>query len=281
MEHLLPAAALLVCLVLAASTMRRYLARHRTHEAIWSLTFTAFGLAAGAELYGVLFGWTPPLVRLYYLAGASLSVGFLAAGTLYLLVPRPLARAGLFVVLIQSVVMVLLVLRTPIDPSLVETAGWSALARDANVRALAITINALGTIVVVVGSFGSAYALWVRGLGGRAGGVALIGLGTLTVGMGGSLTRFGHAYLYGPMVVGLLVIYAGYRQANRRTLPAPPVEPPAATAESASAVAAVLADSEVTAPGSVRAGQVSASMSRSDVECASSAAGADRRMRAS
>ena len=40
----------------------------------------------------------------------------------------------------------------------------------------------------------------------------LIGLGTLTVAAGGSLTRFGHHLLYGPMVLGLLIIFAGYRR---------------------------------------------------------------------
>src|SRR4029079_15093378 len=43
-------------------------------------------------------------------------------------------------------------------------------------------------------------------------GVLLIGLGTLTIAAGGSLTRFGHHLLYGPMVLGLLVIFAGYRR---------------------------------------------------------------------
>ena len=52
----------------------------------------------------------------------------------------------------------------------------------------------------------------MSGNGGRALGVFLIGLGTLTVAAGGSLTRFGHHLLYGPMVLGLLLIFAGYRR---------------------------------------------------------------------
>src|SRR5205814_5831364 len=98
-----------------------------THELIWSATFAAFGVAAGAELYGQLFRWTPTLARTYYLAGASLSVGFLAAGTLFLLVPRPIAIVGLLVVLVQSAFMVFLVSRAPVDPDAIQLAGWSAL----------------------------------------------------------------------------------------------------------------------------------------------------------
>jgi hypothetical protein len=108
--------------------------------------------------------------------------------------------------------MVFLVLRSNVDPELAQVAGWSALSKDGSLRALALTINVLGTLVVIIGTFGSAYAQWVAGHGSRAGGVLLIGVGTLIVATGGSLTRFGHHLLYGPMVLGLLVIFAGYRR---------------------------------------------------------------------
>ena len=214
MDLVLPGAAAALCVVLAWSMLRRFCARRRLHELIWGLTFCAFGLAAGAEAYASVLGWTPSLVRLYYLAGASLSVGFLALGTLVLLVPRRIALVVLGVVLVQSAFMVFLVLRSPVDPEAVRTAGWSALGKDGNLRALALTINVLGTLVVLIGTFGSAYAQWSNGVGSRALGVLLIGVGTLTVAAGGSLTRFGHHLLYGPMVLGLLLIYAGYRRAT-------------------------------------------------------------------
>jgi hypothetical protein len=210
MEVLLPGAAAALCVALAWQMLRRFVARRRVHEFVWGVTFVAFGVAAGAEAYGSLFGWTPGLVRLYYLNGALLPVGFLALGTLVLLVPRPIALVALAVVLIQSLFAVFLVLRAGVDPEIVKVAGWSALSRDAPVRALTLTINVLGTVVVLIGTFGSAYAQWSRGAGSRAFGVFLIGAGTLIVASGASLTRYGHHFLYGPMVLGLLVIYAGY-----------------------------------------------------------------------
>jgi hypothetical protein len=220
-EQILPGAAACLCLVLAWSMLRRFAARRRLHELIWGATFGAFGLAAGTELYAGIFGWTPPLVRLYYLAGASLSVDFLALGTLVLLVPRRIALVALGVVLVQSAFMIFLVMRSSVDPEAVRVAGWSALARDGSLRALALTINVLGTLTVLIGTFGSAYAQWVGGNGSRALGVLLIGLGTLTVATGASLTRYGHHFLYGPMVLGLLLIFAGYQRAtapSRRSL---------------------------------------------------------------
>lgn len=219
MELLLPGAATALCLALAWQMLTRFVTRRRVHELIWGATFTAFGLAAGAELYANLFGWTPSLVRLYYLAGASMSVGFLALGALVLLVPRPIALVALGVVLIQSLSMVFFVLRTPVDPELARVLGWEALPKEAPVRALALTINVLGTMVVLLGTFGSAYAQWSRGHGSRAFGVFLIGFGTLIVASGASFTRFGHHYLYGPMVLGLLVILAGYLRVTAPHVP--------------------------------------------------------------
>ena len=171
MDLVLPGTAAGLCVVLAWAMLRRFVARRRLHELIWGVTFCAFGVAAGAEAYASLFGWTPALVRLYYLAGASLSVGLLALGTLVLLVPRRIALVALGVVLVQSAFMVFLVLRSPVDPEAIRTAGWSALGRDGSLRALALTINILGTLIVLLGTFGSAYAQWVSGNGSRAFGV--------------------------------------------------------------------------------------------------------------
>jgi hypothetical protein len=110
--------------------------------------------------------------------------------------------------------MIFLVLRAPVDPEAARVAGWEALTKAGSLRALALTINVLGTLVVLIGTFGSAYAQWVGGHGSRALGVLLIGVGTLIVAAGASLTRYGHHLLYGPMVLGLLVIFAGYRRAT-------------------------------------------------------------------
>jgi hypothetical protein len=218
----LPAAAMVLSLALAWATMRRYLARRRTHELIWSATFGSFALAAGAEVAGGLWGWTPLLARLYYLAGATLSVGYLACGTLYLLAPREIAFAGLLVTLVQSTAAVLLVWRASVDAESLAVAGWAALEKRGELIALAITINSLGTIVVVGGALISAWLLWRgRAPAERAGGIALIGLGTLVVALGGTLTRLGHhEYLYVAMVPGLLLIFLGYRLANSKPPPA-------------------------------------------------------------
>ena len=217
----LPAVSLALSLALTWATLRRYLARRRPHELVWSATFASFALAAGCEVLGGLAAWTPLLARLYYLAGATLSVGYLAVGTLYLLAPRELAFAGLVVTLVQSTAAVFLVWQAPVDPDALATRGWAALEKRGELSALAIWINSLGTLIVASGALGSAWSLTQgRGPAGRAVGVALIGIGTLVVALGGTLTRFGrHEYLYAAMAPGLLLIFGGYLLANSAPRP--------------------------------------------------------------
>ena len=213
---LLPSVVLLLCLVLGWSTLRRYAARHRAHELVWAVTFLSFGVAAACEVYGTLAGWSVGLTYLYYLTGRSLSVGFLAVGTLYLLVPRSLAHVALGVALVQTLSMAVLLMRVQADPEVMRELGWRALSKEGAVRAIAMAVNYLGTVIVVVGTVASAYALWSRGLAGRAGGVLLIGVGTIVVAVGASLTPRGEEYLYGGMAAGLLVVFLGYRLVNAR-----------------------------------------------------------------
>ncbi|MFN8525167.1 MAG: hypothetical protein U0821_18890 [Chloroflexota bacterium] len=214
----LPATCLVLSAALAVSCTRRYWRRRRTSELVWAGTFAAFGLAAGCETAGSVFGWTETLARTYYLTGATLSVGYLAVGTIYLLTPAPIARAALLVVLVQSTAGALLVWRAPIDTALLATEGWAALQRRGDLVALAITVNALGTLVVVGGALGSAWLLWRgRAAARAASGIALIGVGTIVVALGGSLTRLGQRdLLYAAMAPGLLLIFVGYHLAASR-----------------------------------------------------------------
>jgi hypothetical protein len=121
-----------------------------------------------------------------------------------------------------------LVWRAQVDVESLATAGWSALEKRGELIALAITINTLGTVIVVGGALASAWLLWQgRGMVERGAGVALIGLGTLVVALGGTLTRLGrHEYLYAAMVPGLLLIFGGYLLANvrRRSPGSPPID---------------------------------------------------------
>ena len=215
----------LACAVLVGVDAAR---RPKPDRVSWAIAFGLFAIAAGAEVVGSLDGWTPMLVRLYYLTGATLVVGYLALGQLYLLFGSRIAKVAPGAALLVTALAATFVLDAPIDEARLASAGWHALERGPALIATTVSINALGTAVVVGGALWSAATFWgKRVVSNRMIGCVLIALGTLVVAAGGSLTRLGNPeYLYVAMAVGVATIFAGYLQARRRD------RPPATTAES-------------------------------------------------
>ena len=180
-------------------------------------------LGAACEVAGTRWGWNPFLARLYYFSGATLVVGYLALGTLFLLAPRPrgprraerppgppAACAGF------------LVAAAPVDPTILPVEGWTALQKGPALVALTITLNVGGTVIVVGGALLSAWRARprrgaVRPPGGarRLAATLLIAGGALVVASGGTLTRLGHhSYLYLAMAPGVCLLLAGYLTAE-------------------------------------------------------------------
>ncbi|MDQ4099137.1 MAG: hypothetical protein M3121_01395 [Chloroflexota bacterium] len=197
-----------LCALVIAGDARR---RPRPDKLAWAFAFTMFALAAGADAAGRSLGWEPWLARLYYATGPALVVGFLALGELYLLFPVAMRRFAPGIALLLSALWVSLVLGAPIDAARLSDEGWEAIERGPALVTLGITINSLGT-AVIIGGLG--YSIWRfqrrGGFRNRMIGCALIALGTLVVAAGGSLTRLGHyEYLYIAMAAGVTLIFAG------------------------------------------------------------------------
>ena len=188
-----PIIATLISLACAVVVARDAWRRPKPDKVAWAIAFAVFAVAAGAEVAGSLAGWTPLLVRAYYLAGAVLVVGYLALGELYLLAPRRVEAIGPGAALLVTALAVTVVLDAPIDPARLERDGWEAIERGPALIALAASINALGTLILVGGALVSAWRFWRRGIHRqRMIGCLLIAGGTLLVATGGTLTRFGH-----------------------------------------------------------------------------------------
>ncbi len=206
------------CAILIGLDARR---RPSPDKLAWLVAFALFSVAAGSEVIGSLAGWTPLLVRVYYVAGAMLVVGFLGLGQLYLLFKDRLARIGPGVAMFMVAVAVALISDAPIAPDRLATEGWHALERGPALIAVTVALNVGGTAIVVGGALYSAWQFWRRRIfRHRMIGCALIALGTLIVASGGTLTRFGQAeYLYIAMAIGVTVIFAGYLEARRREAP--------------------------------------------------------------
>lgn len=212
-----PAASAVISLACALVVAWDGWRRPKPDKVAWGIAFALFAASAGAEVVGALAGWTPALVRAYYLTGAVLVVGYLAVGELYLLAPRRMAAVGPGATLLVTAVAVAVVRDAPVDRARLASDGWKALEPGGTLLALTIGINSLGTVVVVGGALWSAWRFWKRRVQRhRAIGCVLIAVGTLLVASGGTLTRFGHReYLYIAMAAGVAIIFAGYLEARR------------------------------------------------------------------
>ena len=206
-----PAAAALIAALCAAFVGWDALKHPRPERAIWALAFLVFAIAASTEVIGSMAGWSAALARMYYLTGAVLVVGVLALGELYLLFPGRMPSFTPGVSLLVVAVAATAVWSAPIDVSRLEANGWHALERGPFLVALAATINAGGTLVLVGGALYSAWRLRAtRGSAQRAAGCLLIAAGTVVVALGGTVTRFGRPeYLYVAMSLGIAIIFSG------------------------------------------------------------------------
>lgn len=212
-----PIIALVVSVCCMAVIGKDTLRRPRPDRVVWTIAFAIFAIASATEVIGDLSGWTEPIVRLYYVTGAVLVVGYLALGELYLLAGKRIAKFAPGVTLLLTALAITLVVNAPIDQAKLAHEGWEAIETSAGLTALTLLMNIGGSLVLIVGALWSAWKF--RKLGTqrrRMIGCILIALGTFIVASGGTLTRFGHReYLYIAMAVGIVVIFAGVLETRR------------------------------------------------------------------
>ncbi len=220
-ESALAAAASLVALAFALSTLERWQDRRRRHEAAWTVALFMFTVGAGALWLGASNGWDSATFRAFYLFGAILNVPFLALGTVYLLGGRragdrwaaAVALAGAF----AAGVVVVAPLRRQVPahrlPQGTEVFGPLP-------RVLAAVASGAGALVVIGGAVWSAWRL-TRGRTRAGGGRlvvanALIAVGTVVLGASGLLNSVlgemeGFAVT---LTVGICILFAGFLTAT-------------------------------------------------------------------
>jgi hypothetical protein len=199
-----------------AVVAKDYFARPKPSGVAWVVAFAIFGVAALSEVVGTLVGWTPLLARTYYVLGATLVVGYLALGELYLLMRRERADRAAGVMIVLTALAIALISRAPLAGD-VASEGWHALERGPALTALTIGINTTGTAILVGGLLYSSVSFLRRGImRNRMIGCFLIAAGALTVATGGTLTRLGSdQYLYIAMSLGIALIFLGYMRARQ------------------------------------------------------------------
>ena len=215
-----PLAATVISSICAAVIGRDALRRPRPEMLAWTVAFVTFAVAAGAEAVAVAGEWTPLLVRVFYLAGAVLVVGYLGLGELYLLAPRRMAALKFVpgLAILVTALGATLVWAAPIDEALLSEDGWRAMERGPALVALVALCSGLGTLILVGGALWSAWRFRKLGIyRHRMVGCLLIAVGTLTVAAKGTLGRTGlpeDAFSIA-MAVGVAIIFAGYLETRR------------------------------------------------------------------
>ncbi|MEA2623737.1 MAG: hypothetical protein QOH61_2647 [Chloroflexota bacterium] len=212
-DALLSLATVALSLLLTLWIGRQWLRRRRPHQLAWSVAFTLFTIGVASQLGAALIGWSEPLYRIWYLSGAVLAAAWLGHGTVLLLAGTRMARVLTLLLAVASVVATGIVLAAPVDFAL-GTAGGPASGAGfpGLVRMLTPIFNVYGTGALLIGAAVSlSKYLWSGGNGRRSAGTAMIGVGTLVIALGGTLSRFGvPEALYLSELVALLMILAGF-----------------------------------------------------------------------
>ena len=180
----------------------------------WMIGVALYCVGTLTEATTTIFGWSEPVFRSWYVAGALLGAAPLAQGTVYLLLPRRIADRLAIAVATYIAIASAFVIATPILPEMVES---HRLTGDAMawqwVRLFSPLVNLYAVVFLIGGAIYSAVKYKRQGgSGARVRGNWLIAIGAILPGIGGSFARAGVVeVLYVTELIGLLLIWAGDR----------------------------------------------------------------------
>ena len=218
--HFVPVITTLIALAFSAAVFRRYRERGGQHLLWWSIGLATYAIGAGTEAATTLLGWHESIFRAWYITGALLGGAPLAQGSVYLHLPRRTANyltVALVLVVSAGAAFVLL---SPIDYSLIEPFRLSGKVLVWHwVRLVSPFVNLYALVFLAGGAAVSAIRFArTRTAPERVIGNVCIAVGAVLPGIGGTFTRFGHTeVLYVTELLGLVLIYAGYRASIRAT----------------------------------------------------------------
>jgi hypothetical protein len=226
-HSLLPVAAALLSLLFALLLALSFRARPAGQKGLWAVGFLLFAVATACEAIAQRTGWTPGLFRAYYLAGGVLTVAYLGAGSAWLLLPRRARDVLLGALALATLAALVTVLVAPVDMhTLARTASGrppanGALAGHAFLWAAAL--NTFGSVFLIGGSL---YSIARRQ---RVRTNVWIGSGALVVALATGMSRLGdYSFVYAGELVGIALMFAGFRLVGAR--PAPKRQPAPAPA---------------------------------------------------
>lgn len=237
---ILPLISVVVSFVLTVMVFKQYAARRKPYQLMWGMAFLMFSIASLAETVALSSGWTPVLLKTYYLFGASLLVGYLGLGTIYLLWGGKLAQISLGIVLVLSVISVGLIFQAQANDANIAKLNQTivAKAQTANyetgevkvadgldkhwlLRAITIALNIIGSLVLIGGAGYSAFNAFKKGAPKNIFyGTGLIAAGSFVIASGGTAAGIGgfagQIVLSAAIAVGIIIMFAGFLFTNQK-----------------------------------------------------------------
>jgi hypothetical protein len=199
----------------------------------WGIGMVTYAMGTFTEAFTSLSGWNETVFRFWYVTGAFLGGYPLAQGSAYLhLNHKSATRWAYFWVTVIALASIAVFL-TPINSSLAEAHRLSGnVIVWKEVRFVSPFINTWSLIFLVGGAIASARKFYLDPrFKGRFIGNVLIAIGGVLPGIGGSFTRAGYMEaLYVTELMGLILIYMGYRFCLAAPVPVPAPAAPAAAA---------------------------------------------------
>ena len=229
MNAALAAAAALVAVAFALSTLDRWLRRRRPHELAWTISLALFAVGSSALWWAAADGWSLAAFRIFYTAGAVLNVPWLALGTVYLLAGERVGhRVRWWLVGLSGFavgVVCFSATRTGVSGSELPT-GKDVFGIAP--RVLAAVGSGVAALVIIVGALWSAWRVWrgrvpsmgvartVSKPGRLVAGNVLIAVGTLVLSASGTLAgRLGKDRAFAiTLLVGISVLFVGFLVAS-------------------------------------------------------------------
>jgi len=199
------------------------LARYRRkpdayHLLWWGIGVVTYGAGTLIESWNTLFGWSAPLFKAWYIAGALLGGAPLAIGTIYLLLGKRAGHPAVVILLLTVGITSVFVILSPIryelvDPHLLSSKvlGWQA------IRRVSPFLNSAAFLFLVGGAASSAVRFFSDPVSRHVSiGNILIAIGALLPGVGGIGSRMGHTeLLYIGEFVGVILIWLGYKTCQK------------------------------------------------------------------
>ena len=204
MDALVAFAAALLALRLAGLLARRWRQTRRPELAAWAWSLAAYAVAAGAIAWGEAAQWDGRAFRVYYAAGALVTVPLLGTGSLLLARVRRAGAVGCVVAGLGIGVALAMPVHGAFAAHGVPPAQDHLAFLPA--RLLAILVNSAGTVAVV--------AVAIRSLRRRPLGNVLILLGVAAAALGSGLAGLGAGGAAVGIAVGVALLYLGITGPN-------------------------------------------------------------------